>query len=1244
VLPFWLKRDDEPLPAAPALLSLTPKYDPEDHGMYFGAIETALTGPGSESVKNLALSGGYGVGKSSILGEVARRHGGSAITISLSTLGFSDKPTDTKGLAKTASTRTNRIQKEIVKQLLYSQDPIKMPGSRYKRVTRFRFWREVGFAALVAVPLTLVFFLSGWSASLGSLVRLPTDGVDWINIPIFFAALAFVVGIRKVMHNRINIERISAGGATIALSAQSATFFDEYLDEIVYFFERTNIDLVIFEDIDRFDDPHIFEALRALNSLLNGAKQLNGSVIRFVYAIKDSIFDELGQRAAQEALDGETDDKKRARPEKASKDEAELELARANPTKFFDQVIPVVPFVTHLSARNLLKNSLDGEAKEDGGKPEGGIEHSVSNEFIDLVGRHLADMRLIKNIRNEFAIFRQRIIVDGSLDLSDDGVLAMVLYKSTHLSDFERIKHRQSDLDKFYGDYRDLVNRNIDRLSAQVRSDRLARQKVTAASSWSSRLGDRLIAYLDDHVASQGARFQSRGLSGEDLDDAALRSPAIWRRIADGQQIVVNYRRSANNYSNVGMSSTFTKDQLTRALNDPINPDAWATTERTRLDKRIATATASIAFLRTASIKQMLTRDEFTLTEEGADSLSKILQRRLGSELARQLVRHGYIDQNFTLYTSTFHSARVSAEATNFMMKNVDTHAIDMSFPLTDGDVEAILREKGRTVLEDDSAYNISFLNYLLRSDEAGTDVVMKRLVQGGENERALILAYLTDGEEPQALVMKLAPAWPTILPFLVSEAGLEEARRDDLVDLALRSMSDEVEYETDESVREFLLERHAAMDAFTSDMSEAAAAQIGSYIDALEIELPSLAPLSAAVRSAVIDVGGYVVNRDNLVLALGEDSTSLALDAMKATHKPVFDHVLNNLAGYLSALAEDEASIVTEDAFVELIGEVLAAAPGNLADVVKRADQSIEIEALATVSTDTWVVLAADHRFPATFANVKGYIDQDGLDSALAGLLIDADEISVEDETAESEKLELALMIIGAKDLISEPSVRARLVASLQLEGTIDASSIPVEEGRLVGHLIGDGVIADDSEAFARQAPEDWPGREYAISRSTAFRDFMSPTEVPAGYVGSLMVSEIVSPAIKNEVLDRFAEFRPKITRTAFDQTIAYAISSGHGLSLEQFEPIASWMQASEVLSLLQPHLATIPVETLISILGSLKGEYQKLAGPTGKRPKFKPTADLNALIARIDELDWVSKVVLNGDEVRVSMKQPPK
>lgn len=53
------------------LVPLTPKYIEDKHGEYVTAIEAALE---DEQIRNVALSGNYGVGKSSILREVTRRN------------------------------------------------------------------------------------------------------------------------------------------------------------------------------------------------------------------------------------------------------------------------------------------------------------------------------------------------------------------------------------------------------------------------------------------------------------------------------------------------------------------------------------------------------------------------------------------------------------------------------------------------------------------------------------------------------------------------------------------------------------------------------------------------------------------------------------------------------------------------------------------------------------------------------------------------------------------------------------------------------------------------------------------------------------------------------------------------------------------------------------------------------------------------------------------------------------------
>ncbi|ELX1862454.1 hypothetical protein ONM63_002684, partial [Escherichia coli] len=128
------------------LVSLTPEYIEAEHVGYVAAIEEALS---DEQIRNIALSGNYGVGKSSILQEVARRQDGRVVEISLSTLSPIEVSKLDDSVPKQATTPTNRIQQEIVKQLLYREEPSKTPGSRFRRIERFRWEREIWLAALM---------------------------------------------------------------------------------------------------------------------------------------------------------------------------------------------------------------------------------------------------------------------------------------------------------------------------------------------------------------------------------------------------------------------------------------------------------------------------------------------------------------------------------------------------------------------------------------------------------------------------------------------------------------------------------------------------------------------------------------------------------------------------------------------------------------------------------------------------------------------------------------------------------------------------------------------------------------------------------------------------------------------------------------------------------------------------------------------------------------------------------------
>ena len=121
------------------LKSLRPCHDLEQHRIYVDALNNAIQ---QDEVKNIALSGPYGVGKSSILQGFRKDPDGKyrddIITISLSTLGFSKSADSDSRHSPDASIspQTNQIQKEIVKQLLYRKPPNELPASRFKRIQK----------------------------------------------------------------------------------------------------------------------------------------------------------------------------------------------------------------------------------------------------------------------------------------------------------------------------------------------------------------------------------------------------------------------------------------------------------------------------------------------------------------------------------------------------------------------------------------------------------------------------------------------------------------------------------------------------------------------------------------------------------------------------------------------------------------------------------------------------------------------------------------------------------------------------------------------------------------------------------------------------------------------------------------------------------------------------------------------------------------------------------------------------
>lgn len=1218
------KGDAEPAANEWNLAPLAPAYLPEAHAGYVGALESALQ---DEKVLNIALSGNYGVGKSSILCELARRLDGRVVELSLSTLA----PIETSGLddsvPKQATTPTNRIQQEIVKQLLYREVPGKMPGSRFERIGRFKWNREACVAGLAGFIVAVVFLLTQWSLQIAMVFRPLIDVGLWIHLIVLLAATGAVFGIRWLSYGRIHIKQFNAGAASVTLDDKSVSYFDQYLDEIVHFFEVSKKqDVVIFEDIDRFNNSHIFETLRSLNTLLNGAPQIKNK-IRFIYAIKDSIFDKIGLEEQGRVLD---------RNILEADDPALAETIRANRTKFFDLVIPVVPFITHQSARNLATQLLSR------------MHHRVKPELLDLATQYVPDMRLLINVRNEFIVFRDRIFSgDGKqLDLSQTGLFAMMLYKSTHLSDFEAIRIGKSKLDTLYSIGRNLVATNIERIEGEYRALQRRLTRIDGAVSRSDLLGRRLIAHVSRTAESVGVRQQRNAtftFGGVKQTEADLKDAIFWRKFATANESdAILHWTAPYNYSTTPL--TFSRNSLAASIGDPINAEAWDEAARAKLNEEIDEKSEAIKFLRSADMGTLIQRSEFLVDYNGeAQSLDAVARTLLTPGLAYQLVRAGFIDRNFTLYTSTFHGDRVSTASTNFIIHHVERDLMDLQFQLTASDIDMVIRERGRQALREPALYNIAILDHLLDSDPDSADIMIRSLVSFGDVQRHFLQAYLDSGNCRRELVKRLTPMSSRVLTYLVSEVELDESSLLEFVDAALESLADDTKYRTDEATSSYLLEHFTEFPTVSADKTTTHQAErIVKLFAAAGIRVPTLAPSREKLRHELVARNLYEITLANLLTATTRDA-GLALDSLYAENPTVYEYCLDNLTLYLDAIAEGNySSVEAVQQFIGVIKDVMECGDDTqLERVVSRASEECIVESLSEVGSRAWPILAKRQRFPATFGNVTLYVESVGsIDQDLATLLAPNGIISETEAAEEEAKESLAKIVLSARAVLPSPDLRARLVESLALENYLDVGSLPVEKGELFACLRNRDVIADDAASYEHLAEADWPTRETFINVSAKFQTYVAPEQVGSD-LSSLILSPIVNEPVKQAILARADEFAEAADTEGLTQLAKFAIQQRKSVAEDVVVKMAhKGVPAQHVVELLEVHLATIATDRLFAILQSLGADYSNLTHVGKDKPKIPNTTGNRVLLDRLKRENIVSSYDDKASPLKVNKK----
>lgn len=704
----WLENKDRSANMQSKFVDLAPTDEADKAGVYSGAI---LFATNNAKVSNIALTGPYGSGKSSIIQSFLKKYRRSALHISLAAF----VPEADSGDGKVSR---QEIERSILQQMLYGADANKLPLSRFKRIQSPGVWSIFKSLYIMLGIFALWYVFHQREDIISGTFFVPLSLSNWFNLGIFVLAATFLW---VTMHHfyvasfGLSLKSISLKDVEIKpASDDQASILNRHLDEIIYFFQSTDYDLVIIEDLDRFNNAEIFVTLREINSLVNenaGVKR----TIRFLYALRDDMF------------------------------------VNTDRTKFFEFIIPVIPIIN-------TSNSID-MVLEQGRRLE--LDGRLNRQFLREVSRYLNDLRLIQNIFNEYAIYVANLETDGENLLDANKLLAILIYKNVYPRDFERLHRgggtlaeilsRQDELIR-HGEatYRNEIAELEEQLNVaerQTPSDERELRQIYAMA---------LLEKLSADVASvslDGRTWISlQQMVAHDTFEQLLDAPRLICRNVHGHQ---QQRNMPNLQNEVGSQKSYRqrKEQI----------ESKATDSKNKSLRRIRDLKSKIATLRTTKLNELLRLN----TDRVQDLFEDFGEN---GELARFLILEGHLDDTYYQYTSLFHSGRLSPNDNKFLIQIRAFVTPEPGFPIDNPkEVIAAMRDED---FRQSYVLNVELVDSLLSDRSRYLDQTQKLfefLSAEFEGCEGFFDAYYDSGHHVAGLLSGLADAWKGFVPSAIA-------------------------------------------------------------------------------------------------------------------------------------------------------------------------------------------------------------------------------------------------------------------------------------------------------------------------------------------------------------------------------------------------------------------------------------------------------------------------------------------
>lgn len=943
---------------------------------YFEALNYGIK---NKKVYNIAITGPYGAGKSSVINTYLNKYPeihDKSLRISLSTFEGVDK------------CDKEEIKTEILKQLFYKVDAGKIPDSRYRKIYKKYTKNFLWTAFLIEAVIVLVFYLffpAVYKNIYGILLKLNQLSTKLV-IPFCLSVFVFgwlsIAEILQKFSGKITLKHVETGQGSADFDRdEKESIFNKNVDEILYFFESTNYRVVFIEDVDRFEDCiSIFTGLREINNLINSYDNIKEKVT-FIYALRDDVFEHGISRA-----------------------------------KFFELIIPIIPYINSTNSDQILHDNLGFEIYKDGSLKS--PIYDISSRYLTLVSPYIADMRLLTNICNEFLIYKAILQGNQNLQLKDTQFFSLIIFKNLYPRDFAKLEEEKGIVKKAFEDKREFIVSAIQKFDEEIDQYQNEMKKTNS-----------------DILCNQTElKYLMLGCFAQERTDFCFNSIDIGDKNYSKNEFINNFNIEEIFNKKIVVYSRYGNALEISNINNYFEKYSMEFTERC---KRLAKGKEEY----TNNIKNIIAKIEKEKSKLWTMSMQELLnmyevenvlsEEVKSNDLLVFMLRHGFINEHYSDYINYFHPNTISKDEMNFVL-GVRNHNWKEPYNYSIQNREAVFEKLDIQEFNQIEILNFDVIDYVLVNNNCieAKKQLLKLLAQYTKETGNFIKQYLERGITPEKLVEGLLLENDFFWRFVNSDTGITSNMRDRYFCLMLLTKNVKlfIKQDIEDETGQHILKKYIDENIFAQECLYSLENKVTkTIIEELNIKFHKLEFKNASkeIVSFIISGKYYELTKENIekVVCYGteiskEEACSAIIQAVLRTNNDkiisyvesdlkriVTDYVLNDVQNNqenLNSINYIINSLITDDA--ELCYKIIK----------KMGLQWLHINECGQQITDDvickklWDTLLANRYVEINWNNYRIYYSRYGLQSELISFVAkNIDELLDQDFAFEVDEFE---------------------------------------------------------------------------------------------------------------------------------------------------------------------------------------------------------------------------------------------